>query len=179
MVCFVMAVASMLAHANDKEKFQTPGPVHLDKAGEKWARESLKKMSLEQKIGQMFMIWARAQFLNVDSPDYIALRDAMHKYHIGGFGLTVNFQDGFLYRNEPLEAAMMTNQLQKDSEFPLIFGADFERGLGFRLNEVTSFPHAMAFGAAGNPDYARECGASPLARHAPLGCSGIGFPTPT
>ena len=40
-------------------KFQHPGPVHLDKKGEKWARESLKKMSLEQKIGQMFMIWAR------------------------------------------------------------------------------------------------------------------------
>jgi beta-N-acetylhexosaminidase len=156
MVCFVMAVASTLTHANNKEKFQTSGPVHLDKAGEKWARESLKKMSLEQKIGQMFMIWARAQFLNVESPDYIALRDAMRKYHIGGFGLTVNFQDGFLYRNEPLEAAMMTNQLQKDSEFPLIFGADFERGLGFRLNEVTSFPHAMAFGAAGNPDHARD-----------------------
>jgi beta-N-acetylhexosaminidase len=113
-------------------------------------------MSLEQKIGQMFMIWARAQFLNLDAPEYIALRDTMRKYHIGGFGLTVNFEDGFLYKNEPLEAATLVNQLQRDSEFPLIFAADFERGLGFRLNEVTSFPHAMAFGATGNVDYARE-----------------------
>ena len=32
---------SGLAYA--KEKFQQPGPVHLDKKGEKWARESLKK----------------------------------------------------------------------------------------------------------------------------------------
>jgi beta-N-acetylhexosaminidase len=143
-----------LAYA--KEKFQQPGPVHLDQKGEKWARESLKKMSLEQKIGQMFMIWARAQFLNLDAPEYIALRDTMRKYHIGGFGLTVNFEDGFLYKNEPLEAATLVNQLQRDSEFPLIFAADFERGLGFRLNEVTSFPHAMAFGATGNVDYARE-----------------------
>ena len=62
---------STMSHA--KERFQTPGPVHLDKKGEKWARESLKKMSLEQKIGQMFMVRALAQFMNVDSPDYISL----------------------------------------------------------------------------------------------------------
>ena len=139
-----------------KQKFQQPAPVHLDRKGEKWARESLKKMSLEQKIGQMFIIWARARFMNVNDPEYIGLRDTMRKYHIGGFGLTVNFDDGFLHKNEPLEAAMLVNRLQADSEFPLIFGADFERGLGFRLNDVTSFPHAMAFGATGNVDYARD-----------------------
>src|SRR5208337_494012 len=85
-------------------------------------------------------------------------RDTMRKYHLGGFGLTVRFEDGFLYKNEPLEAARVTNQLQKDSEFPLIFAADFERGLAFRLKEVTDFPHAMAFGAAGNVEFAREAG---------------------
>jgi beta-N-acetylhexosaminidase len=138
------------------QKFQQPGPVRLDKKGEKWARESLKKMSLEQKIGQMFIIWATARFINLDDPEYIELRDTMRKYHVGGFGLTVNFEDGFLYKNEPLEAAVLVNQLQKDAEFPLIFAADFERGLGFRLNEVTSFPHAMAFGATGNVEFARE-----------------------
>ena len=111
--------------ARAADHFQKPAPVHLDQKGEKWARESLKKMSLEQKIGQMFMIWSLARFMNVDSPEYIALRDTMRKYHIGGFGLTVRFEDGFLYKNEPLEAAMVTNQLQKDSEFPLIFAADF------------------------------------------------------
>src|SRR5208283_3783276 len=98
-----------------KERFQIPAPVHLDKKGEKWARESLKKMSLEQKIGQMFMVRALAQFMNVNGPDYIALRDTMRKYHLGGFGLTVRLEDGLLYKNEPLEAAMVINQLQKDS----------------------------------------------------------------
>jgi beta-N-acetylhexosaminidase len=151
--CFLLP-----AFAARKPAFQSPGPVKLDKAGEKWAKQSLKKMSLEQKVGQMFMIWSHAQFLNVKSPEYIALRDAMRKYHIGGFGLTVEYVDGFLYKNEPLEAAMITNQLQEDSEFPLLFAADFERGLGMRLNEVTGFPHAMAFGAAGNVEFARESG---------------------
>jgi beta-N-acetylhexosaminidase len=140
------------------QKFQKPGPVHLDKAGEKWAHKSLKKMTLEQKIGQMFIIWSRAQFTNVDSPDYISLRDTMRKYHIGGFGVTVRYEDGFLYKNEPLEAAMLINQLQQDSDFPLIFAADFERGLGMRFNGATGFPHAMAFGATGDVDFARESG---------------------
>jgi beta-N-acetylhexosaminidase len=155
LVLLISAVA-LLAHG--KDEFQTPGPVHLDKKGERWARESLKKMSLEQKIGQMFMIWSRARFMNVESPEYIRLRDAMSKYHIGGFGLSVGFDDGVLYKNEPLEAAMVTNQLQKDSEFPLIFAADWERGLAFRLKEVTDFPHAMAFGATGNVEFARQAG---------------------
>ncbi len=141
-----------------KEQFQKPGPVHLDKAGEKWARQSLKKMTLEQKVGQMFVIWAHAEFLNINGVEYKTLRSQMRKYHIGGFGLTVRYDDGLLYKNEPLEAATVTNQLQKDSEFPLIFAADFERGLGMRLNGVTTFPHAMALGATGNAEYARESG---------------------
>src|SRR5208337_1972023 len=156
LLAFLLATMSTLTYADNL--FRAPGPVHLDKQGDKWAHEPLKKMSLEQKIGQMFVIWAQVRLMNVDSPEYIRLRDAMHKYHLGGFGLTVGFEDGFLYKNEPLEAAMVANQLQKDSEFPLIFGADFERGLGFRLNDVTSFPHPMAFGATGNVEFAREAG---------------------
>jgi len=136
--------------------FQRPAPVHVDKAGEKWARESLKKMSLEQKIGQMFMIWSLAQFTNIDSPEYLRLRDNVRKYHLGGLGLTVRFEDGILYKNEPLEAAMLTNQLQKDAEFPLIFAGDFEHGVGMRLKEVTDFPQPMAFGATGNLDFVRQ-----------------------
>ena len=155
----VLSIAvCMSTMSQAKERFQTPGPIHLDKKGEKWARESLKKMSLEQKIGQMFMVRALAQFTNVNSPDYISLRDTMRKYHLGGFGLTVRWEDGFLYKNEPLEAAMVINRLQKDSEFPLIFAADFEHGLGMRLNGTTDFPQAMAFGATGNVEFARQSG---------------------
>ena len=50
------------------------------------------------------------------------------------------------------------NRLQSDSEIPLLFAADFERGLAYRLNGPTDFPHAMAFGATGDVNYAREAG---------------------
>lgn len=155
---FLCALTGLPCIVQAKDDFQKPAPVRLDKDGEKWAQKSLKKMTLEQKVGQMFIIWSRAEFLNVNSPEYKMLREQMHKYHLGGFGLTVRYDDGFLYKNEPLEAAMVTNQLQRDAEFPLIFAADFERGLGMRLNEVTTFPHAMALGATSNVEYARESG---------------------
>lgn len=137
---------------------KAPGPIRLDKDSDHWAQKTLKKMSLEQKVGQMFMVWSRAEFYNLNSPDYLKMSDALHKYHLGGFGLTVATDGPILLRNQPYEAAMLTNQLQREAEFPLLFAADFERGLSMRLNGVTAFPHAMAFGATRNPQYANDFG---------------------
>jgi len=64
----------------------------------------------------------------------------------------------FLIKSEPYEAAMLLNRLQQDSKLPLLFAADFERGVTMRLNGPTIFPHAMAFGAAGKPEYAEAFG---------------------
>ena len=136
----------------------TAEPVHLDRKGERWATATLRKMSIEEKVGQLIMPWARVEFNNVNSPEYLQLRDEMRKYHVGGFGVTV-FTDGpALLKSEPLEAAELTNSLQRDSKYPLLFGADFERGLAVRLMGATGFPTAMAFGATGNKDFARQFG---------------------
>jgi len=133
-------------------------PVHLDRNGERWAVATLRKMSIEEKIGQMIMPWARIEFMNVESPDYLKLREEMRLYHVGGFGVTVFVEGSALIKSEPLEAAELTNSLQRDSKYPLLFAADFERGLSMRMNGTTSFPAAMAFGAAGDPKLAREFG---------------------
>jgi len=134
------------------------GPVHLDRKGERWAATTLHKMTLEEKIGQMIMPWARIEFMNVEDPDYLQLREEMRKYHVGGFGVTVFTEGSALLKSEPFEAAELTNSLQKDSKYPLLFAADFERGLSMRLNGATAFPAAMAFGAAGDKDLARQFG---------------------
>src|SRR5690242_20098808 len=68
-----------------KEKYQHAGPIHLDRGGEKWAEKTLRHLTLEEKVGQLFMIWVRADFLNINSPVYLQLLDGMHKYHIGSF----------------------------------------------------------------------------------------------
>ncbi|HUO16363.1 MAG TPA: glycoside hydrolase family 3 N-terminal domain-containing protein [Verrucomicrobiae bacterium] len=107
-------------------------------------------MTLEEKIGQVFMIWCRASFLNVDSPEYQQWEDAMRKYHVGSFTMTVHVDGPFLLRSEPYEAAEMLNHLQRESKLPLLIAADFERGVSMRLIGTTVFPHAMAFGADGS-----------------------------
>jgi beta-N-acetylhexosaminidase len=141
-----------------KEKYQHAGPLHLDRNGEKWAEKTLRKLSLEEKVGQIFMIWVRAEFLNLSNPDYLQLRVRMHKYHVGSFALTVRWEPPFLYRNQPYEAAELLNRLQKESRLPLLVAADFERGVTMRLYGATTFPHAMSFGAAGKADYAEAFG---------------------
>jgi beta-N-acetylhexosaminidase len=154
----VIIAAFVCPSAFAKDKYQQPGAVHLDRDGEKWAEKTLHQMSLEEKIGQLFMIWVRAQFMNVDSPEYAQLRDSMNKYHIGSFCMTVRWEPPFLYRNQPYEAAVLLNRLQSDSKYPLLIAADFERGLTMRLYGATEFPHAMAFGATGNLKYAEMFG---------------------
>ena len=151
-----LALATTVAFA--KDRFVKPGPIHLDRDGEKWAEKTLHKLSTEEKVGQLFMVWVRAQFLNNDSETYAQLREAMNKYHVGSFAMTVPVDGPFLIRSEPYEAAMLLNRLQDDSKLPLLFAADFERGLTMRLVGPTIFPHAMAFGAAGKPEYAEAFG---------------------
>ncbi len=141
-----------------REKYQHPGPIHLSHDGEKWADKTLKKLTLEEKIGQVFMIWCRASFLNVESPEYLQLLDAMQKYHVGSFAMTVHVDGPFLLRSEPYEAAELLNRLQSESKLPLLFAADFERGVSMRLMGTTVFPHAMAFGGDGKLEDAEGFG---------------------
>ncbi|MGA7399605.1 MAG: glycoside hydrolase family 3 N-terminal domain-containing protein [Candidatus Sulfotelmatobacter sp.] len=141
-----------------KEKYQRPGPIHLTPSGEKWAEKTLHKLTLEEKIGQVFMIWCRASFLNVENPEYLQFREAIQKYHVGSFAMTVHVDGPYLLRSEPYEAAELLNRLQSDSKLPLLFAADFERGLPMRLMGATVFPHAMAFGGDGKLEDAEAFG---------------------
>ena len=79
----LLLLLALLSPAFAKDKYQKVEAVRLDRDGEKWAEKTLKKMSLEEKIGQMFMIWARAEFVNRRSPEYLRLREAMRRYHHG------------------------------------------------------------------------------------------------
>jgi beta-N-acetylhexosaminidase len=157
-VAFALFFFAVTSSCFAKPKYQHAGPIHLSRDGEKWAEKTLRQLSLEEKVGQVFMIWVRAEFLNVDSPEYLQLRDTLLKYHIGSFAMTVRYEPPFLYKNQPYEAAVLLNRLQQDSKLPLLIAADFERGITMRIHGGTIFPHAMAFGAAGNLDYAEDFG---------------------
>jgi beta-N-acetylhexosaminidase len=159
-IALLLPVTLCFAESNDKSKdrFLQPGPIHLDKAGRKWADSTLRKMSREEKVGQLFAIWVRAQFLNDADPIFVELRDNIRKYHIGSLVMTVPVDGPVLLKSEPYDAAELLNRLQRSSELPLLVAADFERGIAMRLNGATVFPHAMAFGAAGKAENAEAFG---------------------
>lgn len=167
---------AVVSSAFGKDKYQSPGPIRLTPGGEKWAEKTLRKLTVEEKIGQVFMIWCRAGFLNADSPEYLQLRDSIQKYHVGSFAMTVHVDGPFLLRSEPYEAAELLNSLQRESKLPLIFAADFERGVSMRLMGTTVFPHAMAFGGDGKLEDAEAFGRITAAEARAIGIHWNFFP---
>ena len=157
LLTLLVLLSAVALPAFAKDKYQ-PLPVRKDRKADKWAEKTLSKMTVEEKVGQLFMVWCRASFLNIESPEYLDLLDAMKKYNVGSFAMTVHVDGPLLLRSEPYEAAELLNRLQKESKLPLIFAADFERGVSIRLMGATNFPHAMAFGADGKAEDAEAFG---------------------
>jgi beta-N-acetylhexosaminidase len=147
-VSAIVLVLALTVPLFGKTKPSRPAPVSAAR-GDKWAEKTLRSLTVEEKIGQLFMPWCRASFLNVESPEYLQWLEAMQKYHVGSFAMSVHVDGPFLLRTEPYEAAELLNRLQKESKLPLLFAADFERGVSTRLLGTSNFPHAMAFGADG------------------------------
>src|SRR5436305_1768595 len=141
-----------------RDEYRKPGPVRLDDDGRRWVEHTLKKMSLEEKVGQMLNIRYFTDFQNFSSDNYQQFRAQLQKYNIGSVVLTVHVDGPILLKNPPLEVAAVANQLQRDSKLPLLIAADFERGLASRVSAVPAFPDAMAFGAVGKTEYAEKFG---------------------
>ena len=156
-VLAMVLVLALTVPSFGKTKPSHPAPVSSAR-GDKWAEKTLRSLSVEEKIGQLFMPWCRASFLNIESPEYLQWLETMHKYHVGSFAMSVHVDGPFLLRSEPYEAAELLNRLQKESKLPLLFAADFERGVSTRLLGTTNFPHAMAFGADGKIEDAENFG---------------------
>jgi beta-N-acetylhexosaminidase len=122
---------------------------HPSKDALKWADAELKKMSLDEKIGQLISIGINATFLNQESAAYKSLLHQVEDNHIGGI---------ILFGSPVYESVVLVNHLQQRAKRPLLISADFERGAGMRLSDTTDFGWVMAVGATGNPDYARRMG---------------------
>jgi beta-glucosidase-like glycosyl hydrolase len=140
----------------------------LDAESERWVAATLKKMTLDDKVGQLLVSSFGSDYMSTDSREYDALVKAIHDYRIGGFhvfGGTEKAPEVLLDANygtvtlgQPLAAASLLNRLQAVAPYPLLNSADFETGAGFRLEGATSFPRNMAFGAAGDEKLAYEAG---------------------
>ncbi|MFC2088995.1 glycoside hydrolase family 3 N-terminal domain-containing protein [Calditrichota bacterium] len=114
-----------------------------------WVNVTLDNLSLDQKIGQMFMPFARYKSYLSGSNQLNYLIELITKYHVGGF--VIRSADAY-------ETLKFNNQLQSVAEVPLLIANDYETGVGGRTYGGTEFISAMGVGATGNPDYAYEVG---------------------
>jgi beta-N-acetylhexosaminidase len=121
----------------------------------------LETLTPRERAAQLVWPWLLADFSPEQSASWQQVRDLIEKERVGGFVISVG---------TPTETAAKTNAMQRLSAVPLIFGADYEAGVGYRtrgafflpnainLGGATTFPMLMALGAARDSALAYEEG---------------------
>ncbi|MGY0392384.1 glycoside hydrolase family 3 N-terminal domain-containing protein [Bizionia sp. KMM 8389] len=116
---------------------QTPDPLLTPDADAqmKWVDSVYNGLSLDEKIGQLFMVQA---FSNKGLKHENIISQMVTKNHIGG----IIFSKG-----DPVSQAKFNNNLQAVAKVPLLIGMDAEWGLSMRLDSTYAFPWNMTLGA--------------------------------
>ena len=102
---------------------------------EKWVDSILSSMTIDEKIGQLFMIQA---YSNLDSVHENEIKEMIQKYHVGNL---------IFMQGTPIKQVELTNKYQSFSKVPLMIGFDGEWGLDMRLKNSYRFPWNMSLGA--------------------------------
>ncbi len=100
-----------------------------------WVDSIYSKLSLQEKIGQLFMV---AAYSNKDSTHVKSIDKLITDNKVGGL---IFFQGG------PVRQAILTNRFLSKSKIPLFIGIDAEWGLSMRLDSTYHYPWNMTLGA--------------------------------
>ncbi|GGG89030.1 beta-N-acetylglucosaminidase [Polaribacter pacificus] len=100
-----------------------------------WVDSILKNMSVQEKIGQLFMVQA---YSNKDEAHQKTIEEMINTYHVGNL---------IFMQGTPEKQAVLTNRYQSISKVPLLIGFDGEWGLDMRLKNAFRYPWNMTLGA--------------------------------
>ncbi|MCR3747385.1 beta-N-acetylhexosaminidase [Lentzea californiensis] len=122
---------------------------------------TLRGMSLEQKVGQLFVTYVNGQAADVPLPknqtDFgvATTADMVRKYQPGGVIYFNNSSRDNV--DTPKQVAQFSNGLQKASKIPLLVSIDQEMGVVTRIGPpATQLPGNMALGAGRSTKDAEE-----------------------
>lgn len=101
-----------------------------------WIDQTLANMTLEEKIGQFFMV---AAYPNKGEDHLIDIDSMIEKHHIGGL---------IFFQGQKSNLRDAIQRFQDRSEIPLLIGMDAEWGTSMRLFNVDRFPYNYTIGAA-------------------------------
>jgi beta-N-acetylhexosaminidase len=158
LIVFMAHTSAKMPEIDDKAAPRDAGSHHASSEASKWAEATLRKMSVDEKIGQLLFTTYHGSFSPTDSATYAQMMHDVTDLHVGGFINITQASPLGIVKSQAYPTAVLTNQLQAKSKLPLLIGADFERGAAMRLDEGTSFPTAMALAAGGNTQDAYTMG---------------------
>ncbi|AXT20129.1 beta-N-acetylglucosaminidase [Flavobacteriaceae bacterium AU392] len=113
---------------------------------QKWVDSIYTNMSLQEKVGQLYMLQV---FSNQDAATKAATIKLIKNNHIGGL---------IYSKGGPVRQAKLNNELQAISKLPLLIGMDAEWGLSMRLDSTYAFPWNMTLGAIKDPKLIERAG---------------------
>src|SRR5580700_7678173 len=153
-------------------KTERLAPIKASVAVRRW----MKGMTLRDEVAQLVFIPFYGQAPNSRTRAYRNFMRLIHDAKVGGL-ILLNASNGRVtVKAEPYALAAFLNRMQRFAKVPLMVGADFERGASMRVNGVTVFPHAMAFGAAGDPELSRFEGEVTAREARALGIQWVYYP---
>ncbi len=145
-----MLLATALGAAPDSAG-RRPAPAKPSAAVRRW----MKGMTLREEVAQLVFVAFPGAAPHVRSREYLRFARLIRDVKVGGLILTNTAYGRTIQHAEPYALAAFLNRVQRIARVPLLVGADFERGASMRVAGTTAFPHAMAFGAAGDPELSR------------------------
>lgn len=130
-------------------------PYNLNEESIKWVKDTIKNMTIEEKIGQLFVNMGASR-------DEEYLKDMVNTYHIGAV------------RYNPGTAEEVYNQnkiLQENSKIPLLIAANTESGGNGACTDGTYVGHQVKIGATNDKRYAYELGRISGIEASAIGCN--------
>jgi beta-N-acetylhexosaminidase len=149
-----------------------PAPLKTSSTVRRWMRP----MSARDEVAQLIFIAFHGESPHTRSREYRRFVRLIHETKIGGLILNNVSNGRTIQKAQPYQVAAFINKMQRLAGVPLMVGGDFERGASMRLEGVTVFPHAMAFGAAGDPALTRFEGEITAREARAIGVQWVYFP---
>ena len=127
-------------------KRKSPDVIGVMNAPNAWADSVFKTLTLEQRLGQLFMV---AAYSNTKETTEGRIDSLIRNYNVGGL---------IFMQGTPEKQGAQTNYYQSIAPTPLMIGMDAEWGLGMRLTGIKDLPRSMTLGATGDERWAYELG---------------------
>lgn len=116
-------------------------------SAQEWAENKLASMTLEEKIGQFFMV---AAYSNQGEVHLSEVEQMVLKDKVGGI---------IFFQGEKSNLKAAIQRFQAGSKIPLLIGMDAEWGTSMRLFDGQRFPYQYTIGAADSLELSKEIAA--------------------